>query len=1321
MSRIELIEAGLKLLNEKKIESTTNSDGAIEAFKSISHALNYIHEFVRGSYSIVDEDCAIYNMLFTLTKKINEKIKDDNRITNPEIVSNSMPKLSNVTDVAYKRFSSHYKDSQKKTTQFGVDISEGLPHQKKTILFGRVDEDGGKKTFFKLEEHGTYGFKANILHGLDFMKAVDPKDKDFSEKRISKKLRDIIKRIIKGVVNVEGNINDSLSEDDNELIKLINGGGNFKVSALTSIFDKFNDEGKKAYANFLKDDHSEESQDLTISRIPNKTGSESVIQTKDITEALEKIKKDGTINDKDSLHMSQYISNNTDTGNVPLTKNQVALYKSYCDYNTNDNEIEPTNTNDDVISVTSETVNEYECVNESKVVVKHEYWYINERKAVVETQKIGQQIEKENKDTYEYMYSEKKAVKVPKVQYNSYEYVNSNLNSNDLNKPIITNYHINDNSDDENFFDCINVSEGWKEYMDYNKNNNLTFAKVLENITALADSGGQGSKVNINGIELTSHGLSLVQNRSVSLDINNEKLWAGGRFLLRFDTPDGADKFLASIDTSALYRREAATHGSQYKGMELIEKKELVMSALLKGLLFGTHYGVDLQNNSNVTDKKPGHLYINKENHTLTYYASKIPLIGFKFQKDHYSEIQIGIENHPAPGVIGAIVDKIGIHKAAHSKSGESDGMNPIGTTKNIYEVKLNHEGAIKNIGGLNAYLNKVGINDNCVKGNWETLVDGEYEYKKIEDINLYFVKDSKNKVVFVLNPKTIKDDGEVIFNINGKIIDVDEDKVNQLKAVQEDSFTLKDTRDVLHGLIIMPQAYSVTKSIAKEVINPFPNVFGLGNISDYIPQEDQDRCEVLDASIVDLGSRALEVFNYAFDAMIGKLDINNMFYNFSIKTLMPYIKDVDNKLDNYPSGFTSGLYNFLIKPLAPDNLNVIFHALDFYFNGYSIFVIPVMKAGFEYFEDCTKGSLPTDESNTAYTYIYNSLYAGYSFSKQYLFYANNTGLYKTTFSSEKFTNAIGGAIGDVNKKYKIEEAVKDENVGIATYVADAGVMYGLSGNSTIATDKKWLPVKLASSLISYSFKAITFYNTHNAIKHVDNNYFGASDFANYIFTGAINLGKGAYKSEASGYMSGGISKLIDYILGIVAKENNELSIVSKAFYELLNNDKQSIFEEYKNEVFSFNAKNKAAFDNNKKTLAEKYLEEIEEYVDAFKADSATDFCKLEKEIAVYYTILHYTRKAGNLKEEDVMLSSSQNNEHIGYKFYKSHYEKQVIVQDFKSICALRDSIEEMAKEKENLIQEGEYKKFCKDNSDNILCSDFVKDVIFPELVDVNL
>ena len=43
---------------------------------------------------------------------------------------------------------------------------------------------------------------------------------------------------------------------------------------------------------------------------------------------------------------------------------------------------------------------------------------------------------------------------------------------------------------------------------------------------------------------------------------------------------------------------------------------------------------------------------------------------------------------------IGAnlLLDKIGIKKAAHSTSGESDGINPIGAAKNIYKVKLNQK-----------------------------------------------------------------------------------------------------------------------------------------------------------------------------------------------------------------------------------------------------------------------------------------------------------------------------------------------------------------------------------------------------------------------------------------------------------------------------------------------------------------------------------------------------------------------------------------------------------------------------------------------------
>ena len=117
------IERGLSLLNSKNIDGVNDKSSAIEEFKSISHALNFMQEFVRGSYSIGDENGAIYEMLLALTKKINSDIKDDGAIANSEIFLNAMPKTGSDTDVAYKRFSSHYKDSQKKTTQFGVDIS----------------------------------------------------------------------------------------------------------------------------------------------------------------------------------------------------------------------------------------------------------------------------------------------------------------------------------------------------------------------------------------------------------------------------------------------------------------------------------------------------------------------------------------------------------------------------------------------------------------------------------------------------------------------------------------------------------------------------------------------------------------------------------------------------------------------------------------------------------------------------------------------------------------------------------------------------------------------------------------------------------------------------------------------------------------------------------------------------------------------------------------------------------------------------------------------------------------------------------------------
>ena len=52
----------------------------------------------------------------------------------------------------------------------------------------------------------------------------------------------------------EGNIgkDKALTEEDNKLIEAINGVGPFKVSALTSIFDKFTDQGKEDYVKFLQ-------------------------------------------------------------------------------------------------------------------------------------------------------------------------------------------------------------------------------------------------------------------------------------------------------------------------------------------------------------------------------------------------------------------------------------------------------------------------------------------------------------------------------------------------------------------------------------------------------------------------------------------------------------------------------------------------------------------------------------------------------------------------------------------------------------------------------------------------------------------------------------------------------------------------------------------------------------------------------------------------------------------------------------------------------------------------------------------------------------
>jgi hypothetical protein len=234
----------------------------------------------------------------------------------------------------------------------------------------------------------------------------------------------------------------------------------------------------------------------------------------------------------------------------------------------------------------------------------------------------------------------------------------------------------------------------------------------------------------------------------------------------------------------------------------------------------------------------------------------------------------------------------------------------------------------------------------------------------------------------------------------------------------------------------------------------------------------------------------------------------------------------------------------------------------------------------------------------------------------------------------------------------------------------------------------------------------------------VDNKYVGASDGLNNAVTGAVNLGKGAYKSmpEVSEYVYGSISKLTDYMLSIVAKENNELSEVLEAFNELIQ-DKESIFEGYKDEIFSFNAKNKEAFQKNKEILAKKYLEEIGDYVNKFNPEEVSDFCLNLNKVS-FFAILHYTRKADTLNEDDEMLDSSNNKEHSGYKFYKKYYKGDNVEKIFADICAMRKDLQEY--KSANDVSEDRYKEICSSEqySGELLCSDFVKDVMFPELVD---
>ncbi|WHA04772.1 hypothetical protein N3Z17_06010 [Candidatus Bandiella numerosa] len=184
-----------------------------------------------------------------------------------------------------------------------------------------------------------------------------------------------------------------------------------------------------------------------------------------------------------------------------------------------------------------------------------------------------------------------------------------------------------------------------------------------------------------------------------------------------------------------------------------------------------------------------------------------------------------------------------------------------------------------------------------------------------------------------------------------------------------------------------------------------------------------------------------------------------------------------------------------------------------------------------------------------------------------------------------------------------------------------------------------------------------------------------------------------------------------------ISLSNKDINSSFNKFFNSLNEYKQSIFEEYKNEVFSFNAKNKAAFDNNKKALAEKYLEEIDEYVNKFNPGESDGFCDNSNKVN-FFTVLHYVRKANKLQDNDVMSSNHKNIEQPGYKFYQKYYNNNNIKKTFTEICDLRNDLQKY--KNDNHISKDSYQEICSRDkySNEPLCSDFVKDAFFPELVD---
>lgn len=149
--------------------------------------------FLRGSFSYIDENSALYNFLLDAVSVLNDGASPDG-LTN-SYIQGVVPGVGQTH--GYKRFSSHYDKKGETEQQFGIDARNDagnlvslLPFNHTHLLFGRVKAANGKtKLFLKCEEFGVGDTFSKLMHAFHYATSSHGTEIARREKDVDKKVR----------------------------------------------------------------------------------------------------------------------------------------------------------------------------------------------------------------------------------------------------------------------------------------------------------------------------------------------------------------------------------------------------------------------------------------------------------------------------------------------------------------------------------------------------------------------------------------------------------------------------------------------------------------------------------------------------------------------------------------------------------------------------------------------------------------------------------------------------------------------------------------------------------------------------------------------------------------------------------------------------------------------------------------------------------------------------------------------------------------------------------------------------------------------------